>query len=475
LAEIPIDFGQIDKLGKKIYDAIVSHVSATFIPSWVTQLIAGVLTDFCMVLPICLAVVVQGVVGLGSFTATTFLQLVGEIRTKNSGDVNAVIAASVNELLGTSISAGQLPGGGSSPPGIDNLGALGDAVVGQFEKALGGLQPVSPEQGAANARKFAGFSLNFALSEGFLSILTEAASLGFLKEFHELPDAVRSSLGLGRLQRAALAPLIRNCISQPYDLYLKGLLRPDRLSEGQLVRALRAGDIQEAEVRQQLAQKGYRDSDIDILLKDLTAKIAASELSILVRYGDLTLDQAIAKLTAGGMDADAAKLLLKSQSEAKADTQVGGILSDLEAAYTDGFIDQMIFDAILSKLPLSDDEEQMYRLKVGAHMERPRKRISFAQLKAGIVAGFADFTYVDTWLNAEGYGHEDQMILTMEIIQAMDSAAAKAKAHAATAAKALAKGKQPPPAPAAAISAPNPPSNPPAPVQPPVQQHNPTT
>ena len=132
-------------------------------------------------------------------------------------------------------------------------------------------------------------------------------------------------------------------------------------------------------------------------------------------------------LTDSGMDADNAKLQFKALDEAKADTQVGGILSDLEGAYTDGFIDQVAYNSALDKLPLSDSEDAMFRMKVGLHQERTRKRITFAQLKTGIVDAIVDFTYMDAWLSAEGYSSEDQQILSFEILQALKTAEEKVK------------------------------------------------
>ena len=104
------------------------------------------------------------------------------------------------------------------------------------------------------------------------------------------------AMGLGRLQRQALAPLVRNCIAQPYDLYLKRLLRPDRLSEAQLVQGLRAGKIEESVVRDELAQKGYRDQDIDILLDQLTSRLSPGELAVLIANGDVEETDALEHL-----------------------------------------------------------------------------------------------------------------------------------------------------------------------------------
>lgn len=442
---LPIDAEGLKALGATIYKGVKAALTNSNVPDIIGIPTAGAVTGVALLFPALFAVVAQGVTGVGAFFAIEVLGLIGQMKRDNAEDFNTVIAASSNELLGTNITASQLANGGGSGPGMGGSKALGDALIGSFEEALGANGPVLPTDGRDNARKFAGFSVNFAMNEAFLSILTEAGSLGVLKEFKELPQAMRGALGLGRLQRAALAPLVRNAISQPYDLYLKYLMRPDRLAEGQIVRALRSGDLDDTTARQMLAEKGYRDSDIEILISDLTQRLSAGELLTLVDNGVLTDQQFVDQLSNAGMDSDNAKLLLQSLRLSSAQSQVSGILSDLEAAYSDGFIDQELYNATLDALPISDDEAEMFRKKVGLHQERTRKRISFAQLTKGVVNGIVDFTYMDTWLSAEGYSTADQDILAFEILEALKVAEDKVRFKEYKAAQLRAKGKPVPP------------------------------
>ena len=444
MADVALDWNALKDQADTWYDVSYKWLSDKGVPGWLATACAGFTVGTNMILPITLAVLIQGVLGVGQFFATTILQVIGKARQENASDFNEVIAEATNELLGTNLNADDLPGGSGAAPGIQNQEALGDAVLKQFEEALAQDGEISPEQGASNARKFAGFAVNYATSQAFLSILTEAASVGLLKEFHELPDALQQALGLGRLSRLALQPLLQNTITKPYDLYLAAKLRPNRLSEAQIVRALHAGQIDQGDAQDALAQKGYRDADIDLLLKDLAAKLSIGELVHLVRYQEITEDQAIQKLTNTGLPQEDAQLLYKAAGEARADGQLSSFLSWLETARLDGFIDQATFDGFVQDLPLTDEEERLYRKKVAARLEYPRAKTTFAQVKAAIVAGHVDFTYLDEWLQTQGYNDTDQLILEMEVIDALDNAVHKAAAKAKTAAKVQSKGKTPP-------------------------------
>ena len=441
----PLDLSGLRDLFIKFADNISAALDDIGVPEYIGWIIAGGIAGVLMSVPLLIAVGINGILGLGTWFAVRILGTFTNVRSQNKDDFNAVIAASLSELLGTDISFNNLPGGNDTADIGARMAALGGAVHNTLRNELGVDGEITNAQGEENARKFTGFGVNFATSTAFIAILTEACSIGQLKEFRELGVATAEALGLGRLQRIALKPLMDCYIAKPYLRSLQAQLRPNRISEAQVVRALRAGQIDAGDAHDALAELGYRDADIDLLITDLTAKIAASELYTLVRYGDLTLDQAVQQLSDAGMDTDNAKLALKALGEAKADTLVSGILSDLEGAYTDGFISQDLYNATIDKLPISDDEAEMFRMKVGLHQERPRKRISFAQLQKGVVQGIVDFDYVGVWLNSEGYSMEDQQVLTYEILEALKTSEDKVKFAEWRAAQLRLKGKPVPP------------------------------
>lgn len=420
-----IDFTAAKQIAQSCHDTLTALFAEFGAAGWLTEGIAQALSGLVFMVAFLGLAILQVVVAMGAWFGESILDAIDTARQTNKEQFNELIASTANELLGTNLSGPQLSTGSGEGSSLDQNEQLGDALLGVFEEALGGLQPVSPEEGAKNARKFAGFAINFGLSQGFLSILTEASSLGFLKEFHELPEGLKGALGLGRLQRAALAPLVRNCISQPYDLYLKYLLRPDRLSEAQIVRAFRAGQLAEDVARQQLAEKGYPDYAIDLLISDLSGKLALSELVLLLNNGDITEQDAINNLTLTGMSEDQAKLQLKAADLAAAKTQQMALLSELETAYVAGYVDQATYNSILSNLSLGDLEEQNFRAKVGFKQEVPRTTVSWGELVTAVVDAIVTFDYADQWMKNKGYGPEDQQILTYELLGKLKTASEK--------------------------------------------------
>lgn len=435
MAELPIDAGGLKNLAGKTFDTIDGFLSDHSVPAFLRAITAGAVTALVMIVPVILAVLVQGVLGVGTWFAVTYLNSVGEIRQKSAADFNAVIAASLSELLGVDISGDDIPTGTGQAATIERVRVIGDKLHDLLTAEFGGLSPINPSTGAENARKFSGFAINFATATAFIAVLTEASSIGLLKNFRELGETTAQSLGLGRLQRLALQPLIRNMIQQPYDLYLKGQLRPDRLTESQYVKAFLSGKLTEDQTREALAQKGYPDDLIELLISDLAGKLTATQLTRLIRYDVLTLDQAVAEMTSDGWEQEKARKVLIAELASRADSQVSGILTDLELARLNGFLDQGEFSALVDELPLSDEEDRLYRKKVADQLERPRARVSFSQVKAAVVSGIEDFDYLDRWLETEGYSDEDQLVLEYEILQALDKQLAKDQIAAQKAAR----------------------------------------
>ena len=444
-ATLPVDTQQLQTLGQSIYNTILGFLVNAGVPQWLAQPVAGTLAGVVMLIPAFFVVLVQGILGVGTFFATSILTTIGNVRQTNAQDFNAVIAASLSELLGVEISPDSLPGG-QGPNGItERMRAIGGTLHDLLISEMGGLRPVNPSDGANNAKAFSGFAINFATASAFIAILTECESFGFLKEFRELGVETAEALGLGRLQRLAMQPLIQNLIQKPYNYYLQAQTRPTRLAESQLIKAYRHGDIQLDDLNTRLAELGYRDEDIPLLIADLTSHVAATELETLIRYNIIKRDEAIARLTASGLDATSADYALQAVENQRADSQVSALLTDLASAYTDGFVDEATYNNVLQGLPLTDEEETLFRTRVGFKQDRARKTVTLAQLQTAIVDGIADFTYMDTWMQRQGYNDEDQLILTYETLQKLKDATAKETAKQYKAAQLRAKGKPVPP------------------------------
>lgn len=440
-----INWGNAETTANNVVGALDAFLMPIIGNGFLLAAINGVVGSFVFILTFLVLLVMQSVIAIGSWFGAAFLEMLGTAQEDNRDQLNALLAASANEALGTSLSADALGSDGQAGGGMADNEAIGDALLSIFEQAFDATGPLTAEQGASNARKFAGYNVKFATTQGFLSIMAEAVSLGFLKEFHELPDALRASLGLGRLSRLALQPLIQNAIQLPYHRYTLAKYRPTKLAEAQLVKALHSGDMQEGDVRAALAELGYSDDLIDFVIRDVAEKLALSEQMTLLENGLIQEADVINNLTLLGLPEDQAKLQLTASKLATAKGDVDSLLTEVGASYVAGLIDLGTFNKFVDAAPIADEKAEAFRALIGFRKEGPRKTVSFADVKDAVVNAVVTFDYVDTWLANAGYGPDDQNILFFQVLEAMKKEADKESYKKYKAAQLTAKGKPVPP------------------------------
>lgn len=419
----------------KLADSIEGFLKKRGAPGWVTFIVAGLVGGLYFSLAIIIKGIVAVILAVASYFAVTVLENISKAKKDNASQFNDVIAAAMGDVLGTDFSADEIPAGKGSGGGAARNAAIGGKLQDLLSQQFGGVRELSPEDGAKNAAAFSGFALNYAISAAFLGILGECESLGFVKNFKDLGEDTAQALGLGRLSRLALQPLIRNMVQQPYDLYLRSKVRPDRLTEAQYIHGLHHGDFDESFVRAKLAEKGYPDAEIDRLILELTAHLAEADILRLIRYGDMTQDEGVAELNVQGIPKVTAERLLRATTLSRADSLVSSYVNKIESQYLNGFIDEATFNKGLDAVPWTEEEKQWERNFVGVTLDAPQTTLTLTQVKAGIVGGILDFNYLDRWMTNQGYSDEDQLYLEYEILQAMDQSLSKQEIASAKAAR----------------------------------------
>lgn len=375
-------------------------------------------------------VIVDVLLQLTTPVATSLLRTIGEARKDSAGPINEVIVEAMGELLGVTLTADDVPTGGDLQSNAARARAIGGKL---HEVLIAEFTPdgeVTPESGEKAARAFTGFNINFGVTTAFIAIVAEMFSLGQLKEFRELGVTVAENLGLGRLHRQAMKPLMDNTVSKPYDRLLRKRYRQDKLTESQYVKALHRGKLDEQEVRDALAEKGYKDSYIDEIIQQLTAHLTDNELERLVRHGVIEYQLAIDQMRAEGWPEETAQRKLKAIELGKVDSLVDSLLSFYRGSVGNGFMDVDDFRKVLDELPISEAQKVWEIRLAGAPLEFPSKNITLAQLQTAHARGIVDLSYFDAWAKREGYSDED--ILNLELLTFLkeDDATTKAKAKA---------------------------------------------
>jgi hypothetical protein len=144
---------------------------------------------------------------------------------------------------------------------------------------------------AGPAERFLGFLLNFAIRQGNIEALTgilpESIRIG--EGFRAYGELMGKNLGLGRMARKALQPLIQILVADPLTYKLQEQYRPKRIGAMPAIKKFFRDGTFEQQMRKELAQEGYSDARIDDLIADLRPLLSARELiDHSFRFGDVT-------------------------------------------------------------------------------------------------------------------------------------------------------------------------------------------
>jgi hypothetical protein len=251
-----------------------------------------------------------------------------------------------------------------------------------------------------------------------------------------------------------MKPLIDATIAKPYTRELAKRYRPDRLTTQQYITAYVSGRLTLEQCKDELAQQGYSDELVDILISQLSGKQDKGDLAELVRAGIITAEDKKTLLNLDGMPSGVASFnvqadVVRNEMPLKQHyvTEAYNLakVSDLTVAE---------FQAVLDDMGLPDGEKQLWLKRLALQLQfvnvehlRPPKHISIGQLAYLGERNQITDTDVDRWVEAEGYTSEDAGLIHLFVLgKELDfENAQKLKADKAAAAAAKAKAKAPPP------------------------------
>src|SRR5205814_6094695 len=140
-------------------------------------------------------------------------------------------------------------------------------------------------------------------------------------------------LGLNRLARVALHPLIQNTIATPLDWKTKKTFTPSLLSESAALRAFIAGKWTDAQLREELARQGWSQDRMDVLLSQQYKNLSLEDMLLLERHGATTRPETLAILKLEGYDDTTAQLATIAADARRSDSLDDNVLPALLSAY----------------------------------------------------------------------------------------------------------------------------------------------
>lgn len=396
--------------------------------------------------------VLGSIIELGAQLLTELMTVLAGGR-KDSAEACAVLAeTTLSEFLGADIHIPRFSGRKDTNVAAQAAASIGKALYDRLGSEFGVPASGTVGPGEKAAQLFSGYAVNFSVQNSVIGILADMLSLHELDQVRDIGEDVARSLGLGRLQRLAMGTLLTQAIQKPYTRELATKMRPDRIGVTEVIHAMNAGIIDATTMTNRLAELGYPDEDIKLAAHFNSGTNSASDIVTLLRFGELTEDAAVQLLRDNGWDAAHATNALHAILDTRADNEIDAYIAKLAALLNAKQIDEPTFDSLTQSLPRTPAELGWKKATAMLQWKYPTKQLTWTEIVTAFENGIIDVDYVQSWLDQEGYGPEEQIVkfylLAIKESAFADKAAAAAAKAAKVAATTTTTVTTPPPAPA---------------------------
>jgi hypothetical protein len=292
--------------------------------------------------------------------------------------------------------------------GAKFLDTLGSEFIGQGD--------VSPDQGVAAAKAFLGFVLSFAVRQGNIAFLTSLLpeEIRFGDQFREYGELMAKNLGLGRLTRMVMKPLMTTLAATPFQWHLNQLFHPTQFKADQLVNPFVQELMPHDVIFKALDLEGYSQDKIETLIKLHSKKVGLTDLELFDRYGIVPRDQTLNLMRELGYPDDISAIILEAVDLHRADAALAKLVDAIEAEVVAGHLTTDDFSALLDSLPLGHHEKAFRIQAVQYKVKAPHAHITLAQAQKAFEDGIWTLDQLDTYLTARGYSADD--VSTLELL-----------------------------------------------------------
>jgi len=414
----------------------------------ISHFVAGLAVAPLVILNVFLSVTITVFAPAVAAFVTEILELLDSVRKTLDPEVAKVAVNVLNEFLGTDITPDDMPSALSIGGHLARADKLGGVLHDQLLSEFGAPSPNGLQPSADAARRFTGLAINFGVANGIIGTIGGMVPEVHLDEVREMGEQVARNLGLGRLQRLALQPLVKTLIGTPYQWKINQDWRPTQFTIGDVVNPFTQQLMSPDVIHSALALQGYSDDKIAALIALHQKRAPEAGILRAYRYKEIGRFDAISALQALSYTQTEANKVVTDYERQRQDPHVEALVAAMLEAYKFGNIDSAGFQNILDNLPLLPQEVTLITSRAAFGRKSPHRSLTVAQLELALQNQIIDFATYDNYLATLGFSDQDSAVVEALALIKIDTAEAKAKAAAAKAAA-----KATPPAPASTTPA----------------------
>lgn len=417
MAEPPVDFQGVVDATDDVFNAAYDKLTNNGVPQYLALILAG----FPMLIMLSGGLLFVGFVGalkkIVIPVAIAMVTTISEIRKAGAPEFAELAASTMGEFLGVEVDPSALSTGTGAMAQVQRMSVLGSALHDLLTQELGGNDDVTPESGAKAARVFSGFNMNFAAQNAIISVLFETLSLDYVTQVRELGVEMAENLGLGRLHRQAMRPLINTLITAPYQQWLNQKYTPTTLNEKQLMDAFQTGFIDEGDVDDELTKLGYRREYIEVIKNDHRSRLTPHECYDMVRASKMEYEEAIKMLQYNGWSRDFAVMKYDSVIAARVVSQWDTEVSEIVELAKHRFLTVEGARQLIASKGLDAVESEIIQERIENHVQAQHKSLTLAELLYLAEHSLITDQDFDDWMAEQGFRQKDANILYLWFTQ----------------------------------------------------------
>jgi hypothetical protein len=275
--------------------------------------------------------------------------------------------------------------------GAGNPGA--QAIMEGFIKAIVGDTPDEIVPSDAGSRRIASAAVAAALESTFNAEVPEMLShllpfdVGHFEHLSALPENIIRALGVSRLVRRALQPVVTTCCTTPATWFLNKKHRPTLLGASTLAKQITRNPAAAEKWKEDLRREGYSEDRIEALLNEQAKFHSVADLDLLKRGGVWSDAQAIQHLRDQGYADDIARTELQIETLKRIASFERQMADAAVTAYAAGRIDEGTLGGFISGSTINAQEKAQYDELAAARRICARQPLTPSEAEACVMAG----------------------------------------------------------------------------------------
>lgn len=409
-------------------------------PFWMQTLVAGITYAVPTLVSLILQLLARLIGPVLGLLVSPVMQALGTLRKSLDPSAASIATDVLGELLGTEYTGVNLQDGTDITSHLANAQTIGALLHSQLSGEFASAGGITPQSGQVAAERFTGLVINFATATGILGLLGGMCPWLHLDEVREVGEEVAKSLGLGRMHRRAIQPLIDIFISNPYKWYINSTYHPSVFTLQEVVNTYAQTVMSLPVVQKAGLYAGYTTDQINELIALHEKRLTLTDVDRLMRWRLWTVDEGTQYAQTLGYDPAILAAAFNNEAATRADKWLSTFITQLETEFSSGQMDEPTFTSMLQALPLDSVEYNIIlttALAKLAHKVGKVKTAGRAVYEYAFEHDLIDLDELQDFYTAEGLSPVDvQLSLQVQLFKLNKLEAAAAAKAAKAAAKA---------------------------------------